>query len=360
MKKLAFAVLGAALFVVSCKKKEHEMTPTTPELNINYPAAYVVNGESNTISVIRLSDNTVTETIKLGEMSDPNHGGMNMATGISWPHHVYINSAKTQLAIGVPGMDLSGGHTGGMMGMTGKIAIVDAVKGTITKVIDLPVSNHNAIFSPNGTEIWTSQMQEMGKVLVYDATTYALKNTIDVKMEPAEVTFSSDGSMAFVANGGSDTVTVISVANKTVMGQVEVGDDPVGAWTGADGNMYVDNEVGQNITVIKVSDMSIVTTISLGFMPGMAAYNNAMSELWVTDPDNGKVHWYTKSGSTYTHGGEFATGSGAHAIAFNSDGMTAYVTNQSAANVSVVDVMNHSETKEIAVGTKPNGITIKF
>lgn len=360
MKKLAFAVLGAALFVVSCKKKEHEMTPTTPELNINYPAAYVVNGESNTISVIRLSDNTVTETIKLGEMSDPGHGGMNMTTGISWPHHIYINSAKTQLAIGVPGMDLSGGHTGGMMGMTGKVAIVDAVKGTITKVIDLPVSNHNAIFSPNGTEIWTSQMQEMGKVLVYDATTYTLKNTIDVKMEPAEVTFSSDGSMAFVANGGSDTVTVISVANKTVMGQVEVGDDPVGAWTGADGNMYVDNEVGQSITVIKVSDMSIVTTIALGFMPGMAAYNNAMSELWVTDPDNGKVHWYTKSGSTYTHGGEFSTGSGAHAIAFNSDGMTAYVTNQSAANVSVVDVMNHSETKEITVGTKPNGITIKF
>jgi len=110
MQKLAFAVLGAALFVVSCKKKEHEMTPTTPELNINYPAAYVVNGESNTISVIRLSDNTVTETIKLGEMSDPNHGGMNMATGISWPHHVYINSAKTQLAIGVPGMDPARRH----------------------------------------------------------------------------------------------------------------------------------------------------------------------------------------------------------------------------------------------------------
>lgn len=360
MKKLAFAVLGTALFVMSCKKKEHEMAPSTPELNINYPAAYVINGESNTISVIRLSDNTVTETIKLGEMSDPGHGGMSMGTGISWPHHLSINTSKTQLAVGVPGMDLSAGHTGGMSGMTGKIAIVDAVKGTITKTIDLPVSNHNAIFSPNGTEIWTSQMQDMGKVLVYDATTYTLKNTIDVKMEPAEVTFSSDGTMAFVANGGSDTVTVIQVSDKMVMGQVEVGDDPVGAWTGADGNMYVDNEAGQSITVIKVSDMSVVTTISLGFMPGMAAYNNAMSELWVSDPDNGKVHWYTKSGTTYTHGGEFITGAGAHAIAFNSDGMTAYITNQSAASVSVVDVMNHSETKEVSVGNKPNGITIKF
>lgn len=360
MKKLAFAVLCAALFVVSCKKKKHEIDPTNSDLNIDYPAAYVVNGESNTISVIRLSDNTVTETIKLGEMSDPNHGGMTMGTGISWPHHIYFNPAKTQLAIGVPGMDLSGGHTGGMAGMTGKIAVVDAVKGKISKVIDLPVMNHNAAFSPNGSELWTAQMQEMGKVLVYDASTYTLKNTIEVKMEPAEVTFSSDGSMAFVANGGSDTVTVIDVDNKTVMGQVEVGGDPVGAWTGADGNMYVDNEEGQSITVIKVSDMSVVTTISLGFMPGMAAYNNGMSELWVSDPMNGKVHWYTKSGTTYTHGGEFATGAGAHAIAFNQDEMTAYITNQGAGTVSVVDVMSHIETKKVVVGNKPNGITIKF
>lgn len=357
MKKITFAVLGIAIIIASCKKKDKmdDMSPST--LNIDYPAAYVVNGGSSSISVIKLSDNTVTATIDLTKMSMSGMSGM--ATGVTWPHHIYLNPSKTQLSIGVPGMDLSGGHSGGMMGMPGKIAIVDAINGTITKTIDLPVSNHNAVFSPNGTEIWTAQMQDMGTVLVYDASSYTLKNTIDVKMQPAEVTFSSDGTMAFVANGGSDTVTVINVSNKTVMGQVKVGDDPVGAWTGADGNMYVDNEAGQSITVIKVSDMSVVTTISLGFMPGMAAYNNAMSELWVSDPDNGKIHWYTKSGTTYTHVGEFLTGAGAHAIAFNANGMTAYITNQAAGSVSVADVMNHNETKEISVGTKPNGITIK-
>lgn len=358
MKKLAFAMLGIAVLISSCKMSDNmKMNPTTTPLNIDYPAAYIINGGSNSVSVIKLSDNTVTATLDLTKISMS--GMADMATGVTWPHHIYINPTKTQLAIGVPGMDLSGGHSGGMMNMTGKIALVDAITGKVTKVIDLPITNHNAAFSPNGTEIWTSQMQEMGTVLVYDANTYALKKTIEVKMHPAEVTFSSDGTMAFVANGGSDTVTVINVSDKMVMGQIAVGDDPVGAWTGADGNMYVDNEAGKSITVIKVSDMSVVTTISLGFMPGMAAYNNGMSELWVTDPDNGKVHWYTKSGTTYTNGGEFATGAGAHAIAYTSDGMTAYITNQSAGSISVVDVMNHTESKEIIVGTKPNGITIK-
>ncbi len=358
MKKITLAVFCISLFALSCKKKKEDMNMTSSTLNIDYPAAYVVNGGGNSLSVIKLSDNTVTATIDLTKMSMD--GMSNMATGITWPHHVYINPAKTQLAIGVPGMDLSGGHSGGMMGMPGKIAIVNTVTGKVIKVVSLPIMNHNAIFSPDGSEIWTAQMQEMGTVLVYDAATFALKNNINVKMHPAEVTFSSDGSMAFVANGGSDTVTVINVANKMVMGQVKVGVDPVGAWTGADGNMYVDNESGQSITVIKVSDMSVTTTIALGFMPGMAAYNNSMSELWVTDPDNGKVHWWTKSGMTYTHTGEFVTGSGAHAIAFSSDGMTAYITNQLAASVSVADVMSHSESKEITVGTKPNGITIKY
>ena len=356
MKKLAFVLLGISFLAMSCKKNDNENPSQSTK--IDYPAAYIVNGGSNSISVVRLSDNTISTTLDLTKMSMSGMG--TMPTNITWPHHIYINPSKTQLAVGVPGMDLSAGHSGNMMNMAGKIAIVDAVNGSISKIIDLPVSNHNAIFSPNGTEIWTSQMEDMGKVLVYDASNYSLKNTINVKMQPAEVTFSSDGSMAFIANGGSDTVTVINVADKMIMGQVKVGDDPVGAWTGADGNMYVDNEAGQSITVIKVSDMSVATTISLGFMPGMAAYNNAMSELWVSDPDNGKLHWYTKSGTTFTHGGEFVTGAGAHAIAFSSDGMTAYITNQSANSVSVADVMNHTETKEIAVGTKPNGITIKY
>ena len=62
------------------------------EKNINYPAAYVVNGESSSLSVIRLSDNTLSDSIML------------MGTGtnmIMWPHH--ISSYSNYLAIGVPG-----------------------------------------------------------------------------------------------------------------------------------------------------------------------------------------------------------------------------------------------------------------
>lgn len=98
--------------------------------------------------------------------------GTNM---IMWPHHIYLNPSKTQLAIGVPGMDLSAGHSGGMMGMKGAVVLLDATTGIISKNLQLPMMNHNAVYVNNGSEIWTSQMDSLGKVLVYDANTYALK-----------------------------------------------------------------------------------------------------------------------------------------------------------------------------------------
>ena len=240
--------------------------------------------------------------------------------------------------------------------------VMDAVKGMMVKEFEVPTMNHNAVYSPDGKEIWTSQMGMNGKVLVYDAITYALKSTINVGMEPAEVTFSADGSKAYVANGGDDNVTVINPSTKTIITTIAVGDNPVAAWVGNDGKMYVDNEDGQTVSVISVANDNVVQTIDLGFMPGSVAHNALKNELWVTDPDNGKVHYYNwDAGSTgWIHSGLFNAAAGAHAIAFTNDGDTAYVTNQAAASVSVISVTTHSKVKDITVGKKPNGIVIKY
>ncbi|GAA4340814.1 hypothetical protein GCM10023184_38770 [Flaviaesturariibacter amylovorans] len=322
------------------------------EKNFNFPAVFVVNGESNSISVIRMSDNVVVDSIALAM---PGMGSMGM-----WPHHIslYSSGNSRRLAVALPGMDLSAGHGGQTGGMAGALMVLDAEKGTMQKSLSLPDMNHNATFSPDGSEIWTSQMNS-GKVLVYDAQTYALKNTITVGADPAEVTFSSGGSKAYVANGGDDNVMVINPASKTVTATIPVGDEPVAAWVGFDGKMYVDNEMGETVSVIDVATNAVVQTISLGFMPGSVAHNLQKNELWVTDPDNGKVHYWNRSGNQWVHGGVFDAAAGAHAVAFTADGTVAYVTNQMARSVSVINVNTHSKIRDVAVGLKPNGILIK-
>lgn len=338
-------ILLSLAFVTACKRQKDEAPQPSPpqaSTDITYSAAYIINGGSNSISVIELSTNQVKRTIPLNVM---------------WSHHVYINPGKTEIAIGVPGMDFSAGHSG-MPGMPGKSIILNSITGATLKIIDLPVMNHNTIFSPDGTEIWTSQMDSAGTVLVYDASNYTLKKTISVGEDPTEVTFSADGSMAFVANSGSNTVTCIAVATKMIMAVTPVGLAPIGAWAGSNNKMYVDNETGQSISVIDVSSMAVDETVSLGFTPGMAAYKGgAVNELWVTDPNAGKVHYFQRMSNAWMDMGAIACGAGTHAVVFN--GMIAYVTNQMAGTVSVIDIANKVKKLDITVGTKPNGIIIK-
>lgn len=352
ISKTALVVISFLLIAISSCKK-HDMNMPMETFNINYPAAYVVNGEDATISVIKLSTNEVTETVPL------------MGTGTEmtmWPHHISLH--ENHLAIGVPMMDLSAGHSGlNTAGMTGKLVVVDAINGAILKNITLPKMNHNTIYSPNGTEIWVPQMDEMNsKVLVYDASTNALKNTISTGMMSAELTFSMDGSKAYVCNGDDNNVTVINTSTKAIVTTIAVGLNPVGAWAGSNGRMFVDNEDGQSISVIDVAKDTVTETIKLGFMPGIASHNGSKNELWVSDPMAGKVHYWTwDSGmNMWMHGGAFNAGTGAHAITFTTDGNTAYVTNQTANTVSVVNVANHTISKSIPVGKKPNGVVIKM
>lgn len=324
----------------SCKKYRFDD-------EVNFNAAYVVNGADNSISVIDLSNNEIKSTRKLYKAE--------------WPHHISLNPDKSVFAVAAPGTDLSGGHAGhGSDEPKGRIIIVDAKTGKKEERITLNKMNHNAIFSPDGSELWTSQMEEEGKVRVYDTKDYKLKFSISVGNMPAEVTFSQDGVYAFVANGGSDNVTAIRVSDKTVSATINVGDNPVGAWRGSDNKMYVDNEHGKSISVIDVSSLQVEETISLGFTPAMAAYNSSLNELWVTDTENGKAVYFQRVANQWVYAGEIPTGSGAHAIVFSNDNLKAYVTNQVSGTVSVIDVNSKSIITDITVGSKPNGIVLRY
>jgi hypothetical protein len=183
MKKI-LVYLIIILVLWSCIQNE-----TTPELNVTFPAAFVINGESTTISVVDLNS-AQTSTISLNK-SVGKHAIHNMKDHVVFPHHIYLSPDGTKLSIGVPGVDLTEGHTG-THESGGKILIIDAKTGKTLSTTELSKPNHNSIFSPNGTEVWTTSMEHDGKTLVFDATTMMLKNSIAVGKEPAELTFSAN------------------------------------------------------------------------------------------------------------------------------------------------------------------------
>lgn len=335
-----------ALTLLACSSSPSSTSTlsTQPIAAFSGAAVYVVNGGDHSISVIDPVKNAVAGTIVL--------------QGVTFPHHVYLSHDGARMLVAVPNMDLSGGHGGTTEMNPGAVFLLDSSTGATIAARRLDMMNHNAIFSPDGTEVWTSQMMAPGMVLVLDAQTLATKQSIDVGDMPAEITFSKDGKMAFVANGASNTVSIVDVAKKTIMATVPVGMDPVGPWPGVDGIMYTDCEAGKSISAIDPATMKVVRNYDLGFMPGMVATPpNASGELWVTDSDDGKIVFNKTTADMKT--GELAVGSGAHGIAFSPDAKTAYVSNQLGATVSVVDVATRAITATIPVGVKPNGLAYR-
>jgi YVTN family beta-propeller protein len=262
------------------------------------------------------------------------------------------------LALALPGVDLSGGHAGHSktIDSIARVAVLDATTGALiaSRVLDAP--NHNAIFTPDGRELWTALSTSPGKILVLDASSLEEIEEIPVGDAPREITFSSDGRFAFVANGESNDVSVIDPATRRVVGEIAVGEGPVGAWPGGDGFMYVDNEGSRTISAVDEASHEVVRTYALGFTPGFAAVSTS-GELWVTDPLRGRVVFHAAGSDEIA--GDVVTGIGAHAIAFSADGARGFVTNQDAASVSVVDVATKSVLTQILVGRKPNGLVYR-
>lgn len=378
-------LLPASLALNACMggSMDDDMSKTTPStaqkpLAITYRAAYVTVGSGNRMAVIDMDQMIVRDTLSLStppgstasgmpmmgnmggmdSMSMGGTGGMSMM-GMSWPHHLSLSPDGKKIAVAFPGMDLSGGHDAAMSGMGGGVALFDATTGTLLASHALPNMNHNAAFAPDGQTIWTSQMMDAGKVLILQATTLARVDSISVGGMPAEVSFDIAGTKAFVANGMSGTVSVIDLSTRKVERTIVVGTEPVGAWQAMGGHMYVDNEISKSIYHIHKDSAKVLDSIQLGFTPGMAQMHPASKKLLVTDSDNGRVVFFHQDSSGWHRSDSIMTGAGAHAIAFTKDGSMAWVTNQLAGTISVINATTMAKVKDISVGAKPNGIILR-
>ena len=330
------------IVVVACNKIEKTDDP------VNYPAAYVINGESNSISIINLETEELVQSCKFKKGA--------------WPHHISMNASGDKLLVSLVGSDLSEGH-GGHAGHGAEDPYLMLLRAEDLKVLactKLDAMAHNAIFMNGGEEIWVPQMEDEGTILRLDAESLKEKGSIAVGAMPLELTQDVNGLYAFAANSASNSISVINTQSGEVIKTINVGMEPVGAWPAANEKMYVDCELSKEIYEIDAVLLTVTDTISLNYTPAYVAYDDLNYKLWVSDAQNGGVHKYQLVGSNWEEEAYLATGANAHAITFSADYTKAYITNQDAANVSVIDVNSFSKLKDITVQQKPNGILLLY
>lgn len=353
-KKSLIGSIVVMFWAVSCKTSD-----TVPELNIDFPAAFVVNGESNTISVIDLRNNEVAETINLAI-----NANKNQVTTINnfWSHHIQLSPDGKKVAVAAPEFDFTLGHDAahqaGNSNKAGGIIVVDVKTGKILNRINVPQINYNAAFTKDGKEIWTTTSTHSGELKIYDTENGALIKNFSLGADPTELSFAKDGQFAFVALGESSTVLSISTQKKEISNYIKVDLFPTNVWTGADGMIYVENKNRPSVNIIDPSIMFTTEFIDTDFKPSNAAFNKTQNELWICQASDNKVAYFERIKNEWRIKGRIIVGDDAHAVMFTKDDKFAYVVNQRGNSVSVIDVERKQKIKDIPVGLKPNGIVM--
>ncbi len=104
----------------------------------------------------------------------------------------------------------------------GELNVIDSVNQTLLKVIALPKGSRpmTVKVSFDGKKVYASTGRG-GTVVVVDANTYEVLNTIKVGQRPWGITFSPDGKYLFAANGPSDDVSVVDLATEMEITRVK-------------------------------------------------------------------------------------------------------------------------------------------
>ncbi len=344
MKKILFPAIACLLivFTSSCKQDRGK-----PYKHVSYPDAYVVNSKDNSISIIDLTDYTIKDKIDLDG---------------SFPYHIYISPNKKWLAVSVTNCDLSNGFPSNNYNnynSGNKIIIINAVTKEIVKEISLPRLASNGIFGINNSELWIGQADDLhSSILIYRTADWTLTNTITIGKGVGEVTFCSDGDMSFSCTSGDDSVQMNDFVDKSSLMDTTALSHPIGAWASSYHSQFIVCDGNNRIYELNASTCHPLDSIFLSFKPAHLAYISRGGELWVSDVTNGKIVWFSKTGTHWSQQGTIPVGNNPRWVQPDIVAGKVYIANQNSNTISVIDINSHNVIKTITVGNSPGGIAI--
>ncbi len=306
-------------------------TVSEPEAIYANPAdtyAYVLGDGSDTIDVIDMATNTVTDTIDAG------------SAGVGdGPSGLTINAAGTYAYAPSQGSDL--------------VDVIDLATNTVTDTIDAADGALSVQILPNGTTAWVTTTTDV--VYVLDLSTNTITGSFDIPFGSPLPVFNSAGTYGYTTNNSDTVVYLIDVATSTVTTSMTVGTEPDGVTANpADTLGYVANYGSDTVSVINFSTNTVVDTIDVGEEPNGVTFNSAGTYAYVTNGESDTVSVIDVATNTVAE--TIDVGSDPEGFNFNNAGTMAYVINESGETVSVIDLATDTVTATVTVGSEPNGV----
>lgn len=177
--------------------------------------------------------------------------------------------------------------------------------------------------------------------------------------DPEQFALAPDGGHLYVANENDDLTTVIDIAARQVVKQVEVGVEPEGMAVSPDNSLAVTTSETTNIAhFIDTKTYEVVDNILVGSRPRHAEFSPDGSKLWVSSEIGGTVAVIDVATRKIERTISFSlSGVESNAIQpvgvkLTKDGGTAFVALGPANRVAVIDTSTYAVTKYLLVGQR--------
>ncbi|ULE33599.1 Ig-like domain-containing protein [Mycobacterium sp. IDR2000157661] len=269
---------------------------------------------------------------------------------------------------------LAAGLTSGPDTVSFAVTVTDGTATTTTNVA-VPISPVNLTKQPSattgdspygvavvGNRAYVAN-QGTNTVSVIDMETGAVLGEITVGSAPTNMVASPDGTRLYVTNRSSNSVSVINTTTNTVVGgQIAVGATPESITVSSDGTrLYVANFGSHTVSVINttLTTPAVVATVAVGYNPRGIAFAQTVNgpRVYVANQTSSSVSVINASTNQIV-GGQITVGSTPLQVAVSSDGTRAYVTNYWSSSVSVIDTATNSVNATITVAAYPVGVAL--
>lgn len=242
-----------------------------------------------------------------------------------------------------PQIGLPASGSGNIMPFTAINKTSKAITATVTVIPQNPALAYIANLGSNN-------------VSVFNTATNALVTTIPVGTSPSSVTLSPDESQVYVSNFSSGSISVIDVASNTVTSTITAGENPLGMAISPDGSkLYVVNEYSNKISIIDTKSNNITGTFITGENPNYLLLSTDGNTLFVTNNFGNSLSVINTKNDQATL---VPVGNSPVGIAKSSDGKWIYVANAKSNTVSVIDASTYKIFTTVNVGNSPAGITV--
>lgn len=214
-----------------------------------------------------------------------------------------------------------------------KLYFVSIANQAAVKAIN--VSLNNIWFDASKDLIFGTQTDSSDILIINGSTGVIVASVVTGKTNCHDVVIS--GNNLYVSHPGNNEVTVWNIGNITAITSVTsltVGTNPMDLAVG-DGRVFCANRNSNSISVITVSNNSVVETLSVVSTPNAMIHNR--TSLYVASSDN-KVYRYVQTGGNYTLNSNFDTMANPDALAFVDTAEIIYVGSSTSKTLNIRDL----------------------